>query len=31
MTHKVEASYSGGVLKPTRELPLRELLVGEGC
>ncbi len=24
MTHKVEATYSGGVLKPTRELPLRD-------
>jgi predicted DNA-binding antitoxin AbrB/MazE fold protein len=24
MTQKVEAIYSGGVLKPTRELPLRD-------
>jgi len=24
MMHKVEATYSGGVLKPTRELPLRD-------
>jgi predicted DNA-binding antitoxin AbrB/MazE fold protein len=24
MTQKVEAIYTGGVLKPTRELPLRD-------
>jgi predicted DNA-binding antitoxin AbrB/MazE fold protein len=24
MTQKVEAIYSGGILKPTRELPLRD-------
>lgn len=24
MAHKVEATYSGGVLNPTRELPLRD-------